>query len=37
VHVPNVIPPSQRQDPSGMGAPYMHKYHTVKLNFVLAK
>ena len=29
VHVPNVIPPSQRPDPSGMGAPYMHKYHTV--------
>ena len=28
VHVPNVIPPSQRPDP-GMGAPYMHKYHTV--------
>ena len=29
VHVPNVIPPSQRADPSGMGAPYMQKYHTV--------
>ena len=31
VHVPNVIPPSQRPDPSIMGAPYMQKYHTVCL------
>ena len=32
VHVPNVIPPSQRPDSSGVGAPYMHKYHTVSMN-----
>ena len=34
VHVPNVIPPSQRPDHSGMGAPYMHKYHTVKSSLI---
>ena len=35
VHVPNVIPPSQRPDPSIMGAPYMQKYHTVCLQYWL--